>query len=62
MVVDNDREQSPHEMVCQQALAKGYHYLEVRYFDHNGGVLRLNVLDPQQAPQPAEIFFHAAEN
>lgn len=63
MVVDNDREQSPHEMVCQQALAKGYHYLEVRYFDHNGGVLRLNVLDPQgKRLDPQTIFFHAAEN
>ena len=63
MVVDNDREQSPHEMVCQQALAKGYHYLEVRYFDHNGGVLRLNVLDPQgKRLNPQTIFFHAAEN
>ena len=57
MVVDNDREQSPHEMVCQQALAKGYHYLEVRYFD------RLNVLDPQgKRLNPQTIFFHAAEN
>ena len=63
MVVDNDREQSPHEMVRQQALAKGYHYLEVRYFDHNGGVLRLNVLDPQgKRLDPQTIFFHAAEN
>ena len=47
MVVDNDREQSPHEEVCQQALRKGLHHVEVRYFDHNGGMLRLRVTDPQ---------------
>ena len=45
MVVDNDREQSPHEEVCQQALRKGLHRVEVRYFDHNGGLLRLKVTD-----------------
>ena len=62
MVVDNDREQSPHEVICQQALAKGYHYLEVRYFDHNGGVLRLNVTDAKgQRLAPESLYFHAAE-
>ena len=47
MVVDNDREQSPHEEVCQQALRRGLHRVEVRYFDHNGGMLRLKVTDAQ---------------
>ena len=62
MVVDNDREQSPHEVVCQQALAKGYHYIEARYFDHNGGVLRLNVLDAQgNHLAPQNLYFHASE-
>lgn len=60
MVVDNDREQSPHEMICQQALAKGYHYVEARYFDHNGGVLRLNVTDEQgNRLDPQSTYFHA---
>ena len=47
MVVDNDREKSPHEEVCQQALRRGLHRVEVRYFDHNGGMLRLKVTDAQ---------------
>lgn len=62
MVVDNDREQSPHEMICQQALAKGYHYIEARYFDHNGGMLRLNVTDAQgNRLDPQTLYFHAED-
>ena len=61
MVVDNDREQSPHEMVCQQALAAGYHYMEVRYFDHNGGMLRMKVTDGQgNVLDPQTLYFHPA--
>ena len=59
MVVDNDREQSPHEMVCQQALKAGLHKMEVRYFDHNGGMLRLFVNDPNGTRlQPNDIYWH----
>ncbi len=57
MVVDNDRPQSPHEEVSQQALKAGLHKLEVRYFDSNGGMLRLWVFDPQgNKMQPADIY------
>ncbi|MBQ1773681.1 MAG: family 20 glycosylhydrolase [Prevotella sp.] len=59
MVVDNDRPQSPHEEVCQQALRQGLHYLELRYFDSNGGMLRLYVVDEQgNRLNPADIYRH----
>ena len=57
MVVDNDRPQSPHEEVCQQALKAGLHKLEVRYFDSNGGMLRLWVFDKDgKRMAPASIY------
>ena len=31
------------EIVGQKALAKGYHPMELRYFDQNGGQLKLKV-------------------
>ena len=52
MVVDNDQPQSPHEETAQQALAAGMHYMEVRYWDHNGGMLRLIVSGPDGQPLP----------
>ena len=59
MVVDNDRPQSPHEEVCQQALRQGLHYFEVRYFDSNGGMLRLWVFDEQgNRLNPADLYRH----
>ena len=59
MVVDNDRPQSPHEEVCQQALRQGLHYFEVRYFDSNGGMLRLWAFDEQgNRLNPAELYRH----
>ena len=33
----------PKEIVGQKALAKGYHPMELRYFDQNGGQLKLKV-------------------
>ncbi len=58
MVVDNNKPQSPHEEISQQALKAGLHKLEVRYFDSNGGMLRLWVFDPQgRKLQPADIYF-----
>ena len=57
MVVDNDRPQSPHEEIGQQALRAGLHTLELRYYDHNGGMLRLHVLDPNgRLMSPADIY------
>ena len=31
------------EVVGQKALAKGYHPIEIRYFDQNGGQLKMKV-------------------
>ncbi|ALO48745.1 family 20 glycosylhydrolase [Hoylesella enoeca] len=59
MVVNQDREQSPHEEVCQQALRAGFHKFEVRYFDHNGGQLRLHVYDQDgKRLNPSDLYFH----
>lgn len=51
-VVDNDGPHGPKEVVGQKALAQGYHPVEVRYFDQNGGQLRLKVTgsDGQEIP------------
>ena len=57
MVVDNDRPQSPHEEISQQALKAGLHKIEVRYFDSNGGMLRLWVFDQNgKKMDPASIY------
>lgn len=55
MVVDNDGEHSPVEIIGQHAMRKGLHPLSARYFDHNGGTLRLQVLD--QLGQPVSVRY-----
>lgn len=47
MVVDNDGEHSPREIIGQHAMKAGLHPIEVKYFDHNGGQLRLRVYNAQ---------------
>lgn len=42
-VIDNDRPHGPKEVIGQKAMAQGYHPMEVRYFDQNGGQLKLKV-------------------
>lgn len=42
-VIDNDGPHGPREVVGQKALAKGYHPIEIRYFDQNGGQLKMKV-------------------
>ncbi len=57
MVVDNDGEHSPVELTGQHAMKSGQHKLVVRYFDHNGGQLRMRVLNSKGVP--ARVwFFH----
>ena len=46
-IVDNDGPHGPKEIVGQKALAKGAHKLEARYFDQNGGQLRLVITDAE---------------
>ena len=47
MVIDNDGAHSPQEVTAQIALKKGLHPIEVRYFDHNGGVLSMHRIDKE---------------
>lgn len=59
MVVDNNREQYPRELICQKALRKGLHPMTLRYFDHNGGLLRLRVFDPSgREMKPEDLYVH----
>lgn len=45
MIVDNEGRHLKKEVSCQRALAKGWHPLEVRYFDVHGGCLSLKIYD-----------------
>lgn len=56
-VVDNDFGHSPREITGQKALRRGLHPLKARYFDHNGGVLRLKVLDSKGNELPADKLY-----
>lgn len=59
MVVDNDGPHSPREIIGQKALAKGIHKISVRYFDQNGGQLRLVVTDSKgNTLEPAAVYKH----
>lgn len=42
---DNDGAHSPVEIIVQKALKAGLHPMEVRYFDCNGGVLQLELVN-----------------
>ena len=57
MVVDNDGEHSPREIIGQHAMRKGLHPVYARYFDHNGGRLSLRVLD-QSGNEVKVGYFH----
>ena len=43
LVIDNDGPHSPREVKGQMALRKGKHKVAVRYFDHNGGILKFTI-------------------
>ena len=45
MIVDNEGRHQKKEVSCQRTLAKGWHPLEVRYFDVHGGCLSLKIYD-----------------
>ena len=42
---DNDGAHSPAEIIVQKALKAGLHPIEVRYFDCNGGVLQMELVN-----------------
>ncbi len=57
-VVDMNKEQSPTTLVGQKALARGYHAIRVRYFDHNGGCLGLVVTNAKgEVMNPTEFYY-----
>ena len=45
LVVDNDGAHSPKEIVSQVALKRGLHPIEIRYFDNNGGMLEMYMIN-----------------
>ena len=44
-VISNDNAHSPREVIGQITLSKGLHPLRVLYFDHNGGMLQLQLVE-----------------
>ncbi len=57
---DNDGEHSPVEIIVQKALKAGLHPIEVRYFDCNGGVLQMELVNDkgEKSVLPAEWLKH----
>lgn len=53
VVVDNDGEHPRSKRADQVALSAGLHPLELRYFDYNGGEIRLVLLGDDGARPPA---------
>ncbi len=60
LVVDNDGLHSRTERSGQIALRRGFHPIELRYFDANGGVLEAGMIDPKghRIPFTAEMLKH----
>lgn len=57
VAVDNDGEHSTLQRSAQVALRKGYHTINVQYFDHNGGDLSLDVYDAEGKLLDAKQLF-----
>ena len=58
-VINNDGPHGPREVIGQKALAKGYHPIEVRYFDQNGGQLKMTVTGSEENEIPTnDLFAH----
>ncbi|EKA80199.1 family 20 glycosylhydrolase [Bacteroides fragilis] len=58
-VINNDGPHGPREVIGQKALAKGYHPIEVRYFDQNGGQLKMTVTGSEGNEIPTnDLFAH----
>lgn len=58
-VIDNDGAHSPRERTGQKALRKGLHEVHARYFDHNGGLLQMGIIDAsgQKIPLDGKGWF-----
>lgn len=57
-VLLNDGPHAAEEYIGQKALSKGLHSIELRYFDHNGGMLELKMIeeDGKKVAVPQEWF------
>lgn len=59
VVVNNDGPHSPKEVIGQKALKAGFHPIEIRYFDHNGGILNLDIITPNnERMTPTQGWFY----
>lgn len=58
VVVNNDGAHSPREIIGQKALAKGTHPFKITYFDYNGGLLQMQMINEkgEKIPFPASWF------
>ena len=56
-VIDNDGLHAPGEVTGQAALKKGYHPIEVQYFDHGGGSISLKVCDSNGKEMPFTYLY-----
>lgn len=59
LVIDNDGEHSPKEVISQIALKRGLHTIRIKYFDQNGGILKLYMIDKEgnKVEVPASAFY-----
>lgn len=60
VAIENDGPHAPREMITQKALKKGLHPIDVRYFDSNGGMLEMYLInkDGNKIPLPKEWLKH----
>ena len=59
LMLDNDGGHAPIEKNTQHAMCKGMHKIMVKYFDHNGGVLKMTVLDSKGNPLDTQnLYWH----
>ena len=57
LMLDNDGGHAPVEKSTQHAMCKGMHKIMVKYFDHNGGVLKMTVLDSKGNPLDTQNLY-----
>ena len=51
LLIDNDGPHSPREVIAQVALKEGLHPIEIRYFDNNGGMLEMSLINEKGEKQ-----------
>ena len=57
LIIDNDGLHAPGEVTGQAALKKGYHPIEVQYFDHGGGSIHLKVYNSEGKELPFTYLY-----